>query len=282
MSIPHDDVIQNELLGLLYKAPKGTMHCNDVYDQLAELFPELTDDELNLPYRESKSKWANRVQFARLHCVNDGHIFDFPSGKGKGYWTITDEGRRYVKNRPSKMMRTPVTSNQIKNNLGHNFSEEQNQKEEQWILERVEKRRQQEAEEQRLKELEEKRLKEIETVVEIDLDSLRIEEEYFEGQQRERFTNYYERDSKLRAKAIAIHGTKCLVCGFDFEERYGEQGKGFIEVHHLKPVSELGGNTKVNPKTDMVVVCSNCHKMIHRKRDSVLSIEELKSMYKAG
>lgn len=108
----------------------------------------------------------------------------------------------------------------------------------------------------------------------IDLESRQHEEEHFEGKQLERYITYYERDPKLSAKAILIHGTKCKACNFDFEKKYGERGKGFIEVHHLKPVSELGG-TNVDPETDLTVVCSNCHRMIHRKKNDVLSLEEL-------
>ncbi|MEK7395496.1 MAG: HNH endonuclease, partial [Candidatus Poribacteria bacterium] len=81
-----------------------------------------------------------------------------------------------------------------------------------------------------------------------------------------------------RVEAISLHGTKCMACDFDFEKKYGERGKGFIEIHHIKPVSELGGNTKVDPATDLVVVCSNCHRMIHRKKNKVLSLEELKKI----
>lgn len=57
----------------------------------------------------------------------------------------------------------------------------------------------------------------------------------------------------------------CEICGFDFEEEYGDIGKDFIEGHHTIPVSELneGDKTKVE---DIVLVCSNCHKMLHRKR----------------
>ncbi|NVN92477.1 MAG: HNH endonuclease [Desulfuromonadales bacterium] len=105
---------------------------------------------------------------------------------------------------------------------------------------------------------------------------MRFEEEHFEGQQRERYSSYYERDPRLRAKAITLHGTTCVACGFDFEKKYGEYGKDYIEVHHIKPVSELGGNTRINPQTDMAVLCSNCHRIVHRKRERVLSIDELK------
>lgn len=119
------------------------------------------------------------------------------------------------------------------------------------------------------------RLKDIENRVSAHLDALRFEEEHFEGQQRERYTSYYERDPRLRAKAIAIHGTRCVVCKFDFGQIYGDHGKGFIEVHHVTPVRELGGNTRVDPETEMVSICSNCHRMIHHKRGLVLSIEQL-------
>jgi 5-methylcytosine-specific restriction enzyme A len=111
-----------------------------------------------------------------------------------------------------------------------------------------------------------------------DLDSLLVEEEYFEGQKNHRFTNYYERNPKLRATAITYHGKKCMVCDFDFERVYGEHGAGYIEVHHLRPVSSLQESTKIDPRRDMAVVCSNCHRMIHRKKDKTLSLQELKTI----
>lgn len=57
----------------------------------------------------------------------------------------------------------------------------------------------------------------------------------------------------------------CEVCGFDFAAVYGELGDDFIEVHHAKPVSEMkeGETTNID---DVVMVCSNCHSMIHRRR----------------
>ncbi|WP_274474216.1 HNH endonuclease [Mangrovimonas aestuarii] len=66
----------------------------------------------------------------------------------------------------------------------------------------------------------------------------------------------------------------CEVCSFDFFNRYGEIGKGFIECHHRKPLSELepDSDTKLS---DLALVCSNCHRMLHRQI-STLSIEELK------
>ena len=108
------------------------------------------------------------------------------------------------------------------------------------------------------------------------------EDEHFkEGEKKYRYTSFYERDPKLRAEAVRFHGkdgVRCKVCGFDFEATYGSRGEGFIEVHHLKPVSSLGESTEVNPQTDMVLVCPNCHRMIHRKKDEILTINQLKKL----
>ena len=96
--------------------------------------------------------------------------------------------------------------------------------------------------------------------------------------QSKRYITVYERDSKLRNAAIAIHGYDCVVCGFNFEKAYGDYAKGFIHIHHIVPVSEFGDSKTVNPQTDLVPVCANCHSIIHRKRDSTLSIEEMKKL----
>lgn len=69
-----------------------------------------------------------------------------------------------------------------------------------------------------------------------------------------------------------------MVCDFDFEDVYGELGKDFIEVHHTKPLSSLDQETIVNPQEDLVCLCSNCHRMIHRRRDKILSVDELKEI----
>ena len=119
----------------------------------------------------------------------------------------------------------------------------------------------------------------IESIVESDLDSLQAEEfgqdYYAEGGIKRSYMTRYERDPKLRVEAIKIHGTKCQVCGFDFGAVYGSHGRNFIEVHHKVPVSSLEEKTRIVPRTDMAVVCSNCHRMIHRKRDHILSLSEM-------
>jgi len=102
--------------------------------------------------------------------------------------------------------------------------------------------------------------------------------EFIEGERRIRLVNQCERDSRLRRVTIAIHGPKCVICGFDFGEFYGGHGSGFIEVHHLKAVSTYRGKTKVDPEQDMTCVCANCHRMIHRYRDRQLTPDELREL----
>jgi 5-methylcytosine-specific restriction enzyme A len=109
------------------------------------------------------------------------------------------------------------------------------------------------------------------------------EEEGQEGQILTRTHRFRERDTKLvkrkKERVLRDEGTLiCEVCGFDFVKVYGDHGKGFIECHHTKPVSELkvGEKTKLS---DLSLVCSNCHRMIHRKRPW-LSVEGLGQLLK--
>ena len=118
--------------------------------------------------------------------------------------------------------------------------------------------------------------------IELDIDSEAAEEVEArpEGATRHYYGKRHERDPVNRRRAIEIHGYKCAVCGFDFEAVYGERGKGFIEVHHTKPLSEVSEAIVIDPATDLVPVCSNCHRMIHRRKDDVLSIVGVKNLLK--
>lgn len=97
-----------------------------------------------------------------------------------------------------------------------------------------------------------------------------------EGKKIAYYTTKYERNPQKRVNAIRIHGVTCQACGFDFVKEYGELGKDYIEVHHRKPLFSLTEEIKINPETDLVCVCANCLRMLHRQRNRVLEIEELK------
>lgn len=90
-----------------------------------------------------------------------------------------------------------------------------------------------------------------------------------EGRLVTRLHRKRERSRKLVAskKAAFLKAHRrlyCEACGFDFEERYGERGAGYIECHHTRPVHTLraGEKTKL---ADLVLLCANCHRMVHAK-----------------
>lgn len=98
-----------------------------------------------------------------------------------------------------------------------------------------------------------------------------------EGAKKQVVVNAYERNSKARQKCIECHGTKCFICNFDFEKIYGEIGKDFIHVHHIKPLSEIKENYIIEPTKDLIPVCPNCHAMLHRKNPAI-KIDDLKKL----
>lgn len=86
----------------------------------------------------------------------------------------------------------------------------------------------------------------------------------------------YERSRLNRTLCIQAKGTSCAVCGMDFGRKYGSLGAGFIQVHHLIPVSVMGPGFQVDPERDLIPVCPNCHAMLHR-RSPPFAPEELKA-----
>ncbi|WP_211221636.1 HNH endonuclease [Desulfocurvibacter africanus] len=100
-----------------------------------------------------------------------------------------------------------------------------------------------------------------------------------EGAKRQILVNTYERDSTARQKCIDKWGVKCSACGLDFEKKYGVRGAGFIHVHHLKPISQIGKEYTLDPANDLRPLCPNCHAMIHRS-SPIISIDELKEVIK--
>lgn len=102
-----------------------------------------------------------------------------------------------------------------------------------------------------------------------------------EGGKKQVLVNSYERSPDARAKCIEIFKARCTVCNMSFGETYGEFAEGFIHVHHIKKLSEIKEEYKVDAENDLRPVCPNCHAMLHRKLDdgSFLSIEELRKVF---
>jgi 5-methylcytosine-specific restriction protein A len=103
-----------------------------------------------------------------------------------------------------------------------------------------------------------------------------------EGQVLYKWHKVRERDRKIidakKKEVLKVKGElKCEACDFDFEKTYGEMGKGYIECHHLIPLS----NFHVNKETkldDLALLCSNCHRMIHKDLN-IKTIREFQSVW---
>lgn len=98
----------------------------------------------------------------------------------------------------------------------------------------------------------------------IDLDFAKTVEE----RKRRRLHEKFDRRGDVSLKVKKRKGYKCEACALLFTDRYGDLGDKFIEAHHLKPFASLNeGKIRLNIETDFAVLCSNCHRMIHRLED---------------
>jgi hypothetical protein len=102
-------------------------------------------------------------------------------------------------------------------------------------------------------------------------------ENYYEGTKIKILVNKYERNTNARNECINHYGAICKVCKFNFKDKYGKIGEGFIHVHHIKPLSEIGEKYIIDPINDLKPVCPNCHSMIHKKNPPY-TINEIQKM----
>jgi 5-methylcytosine-specific restriction protein A len=106
-------------------------------------------------------------------------------------------------------------------------------------------------------------------------------ETFIEGSVDKVLVNSYERNAKARELCIQKYGSDCYICGFNFGSTYTEIAKGYIHVHHLRPLSEIGGKYTVDPIEDLRPVCPNSHAVLHL-RVPAYSIKEIKDLLKEG
>ena len=79
--------------------------------------------------------------------------------------------------------------------------------------------------------------------------------------------------------AIKKYGTVCQACGFNFAQKYGNWGRDFIEIHHINPLSESSGERTITVD-EVNLVCSNCHRMLHKNGPKGILVEELREIIK--
>jgi hypothetical protein len=110
------------------------------------------------------------------------------------------------------------------------------------------------------------------------------EEGFPEGKEVYRLHRSRERNPKVTeaAKRKRIEQDpllRCEICGFSFVEAYGQLGQGFAEAHHAVPISQQLGEIETRVE-DIALVCSNCHRMLHRCRPW-LGMKELGKLMKS-
>lgn len=113
------------------------------------------------------------------------------------------------------------------------------------------------------------------TRVELEAPEKAIRKSYLEGQKKERVLELISRNPRLAIEAKEKWGLDCQICGFNFEKIYGPLGRDFIEVHHLRQLARQDGKGSKITVNDVRPVCSNCHSIIHRRKD-MLSLRKVK------
>jgi 5-methylcytosine-specific restriction enzyme A len=108
-------------------------------------------------------------------------------------------------------------------------------------------------------------------------EELNEPEVLFEGARYQVTVNAYERDPEARRQCIARQGTQCAICGFSFGAAYGKIAEGFIHVHHLRPLAEIGRKYRIDPNADLRPVCPNCHAVLHL-RSPPYCVEEVRRL----
>ena len=92
----------------------------------------------------------------------------------------------------------------------------------------------------------------------------------------------FERSRAAREACIAAHGAVCSICGFDFSKAYGPHFSGIVQVHHIVPLSVVDSEHDVDPVTDLIPVCPNCHVALHSKPGGVYTPGELRDIMGAA
>lgn len=86
----------------------------------------------------------------------------------------------------------------------------------------------------------------------------------------------FETDPEIRLTVLKIHGTCCAICGFNYEDFYGDVGRGYIQIHQMFKNDENMEDFDLT--TDFIPICENCHGILHRSKDLNISVKDLKQI----
>lgn len=234
-------------LYFINNAENKILHTSDLISQLRELLRPSGED-LEILNNRVDDKFSQKVRNLKSHDTLESEglcVYE------DGYWQITMDGEEFL------LFNQALLDYLIKNGFDYNDKKE--------ALSKVANPR-------------EKKRK-ILTIFDEDIY-------IHEGVKRTIEQEVAVRSRKLRDYAIEYYSKdgsiSCHACEFDFEKVYGEHGKGFIEIHHKKPIFSYGEeNTSKTIEAaleNVIPLCSNCHRIIHRNKNQMLSIEELQTI----
>lgn len=103
------------------------------------------------------------------------------------------------------------------------------------------------------------------------------DDDFYEGSIQRISVEVRERNSAARNACIAHHKCNCAICGFNFGTIFGAAAKGFIHVHHIKPLSKSMAEGPVDPEKDLIPLCPNCHSVVHLRKEPY-SVEDVREM----
>lgn len=101
-----------------------------------------------------------------------------------------------------------------------------------------------------------------------------------EGTKTEIVQSKTKRSRRLRDLAFEAAAGVCNVCERDFSEVLGGRGVRVLQVHHRKQLSNRV-SPAITKLSDLVVVCANCHLLLHLDPENALSVQKLKKMIRA-
>jgi len=86
----------------------------------------------------------------------------------------------------------------------------------------------------------------------------------------------FENDPDIRMKVLKRKGMSCAICGFNYENYYGDVARGYIQIHHI--IRDEDHMEEYDIEKDFIPICENCHGILHRNKENNISVSELKQI----
>lgn len=226
--IPGETEIRRALLMELYDCQGHAASPDFCYNKLVEYFETVLDeDDLKGPYHNSKNRWANTIQVTRNHLIAEGLILSTKQHR-RNEWKLSENGVKLGRELFIKAYEYDPWAAKILT---------------------------------------------VENIPDAVVAQFQPNDEadtFPEGKVKYEIHTVKERNKKLVAlkKKLAYDKNPllpCEICGVSLKQKYGEAGEGIIEAHHVFPISLLTEETEIKLE-DLILVCPNCHRMIHHKR----------------